>query len=59
MESNLCSDFWSMLHTLLDSLGFQVFVLMQCIRLSLHDTINELKIVLLQVALPSYGCSCA
>ena len=59
MEPNLCSDFWSMLQTLLDSLSFQTFVLMQCIRLSLHDTINELEIVLLQVALPSYGCSCA
>ena len=59
MESNLFSDFWSMLHTFLDSLSFQTFVLMQCIRLSLHDTINKLEIVLLQVALPSYGCSCA
>ena len=59
MESNLCSDFWSMLHTFLDSLSFQTFVVKQCIRLSLHDTISELKIVLEQVAIPSYGCSCA
>ena len=58
MEPNLCSDVWSMLHTFLNSLSFQTYVLMQCIRLSLHDTINKLEIVLLQVALPSYGCSC-
>ena len=44
MEPNLCSDFWSMLHTFLDSLSFQTFVLMQCIRLSLRDTINKLEI---------------
>ena len=59
MEPNLCANFWSVLHTFLDYLSFQTFVLMRCIRLSLHDTINELEIVLLQVALPSYGCSCA
>ena len=58
MESNLCSDFWSMLHTFLDSLSFQTFVLMQCIRLSLHDTVNELTIVLLQVTITLYVCSC-
>ena len=54
MEPNLCSDFWSMLHTFLDSLSFQTFVLMQCIRLSLRDITNEFEIVLLQVGLPSY-----
>ena len=59
MESNLCSDFWSTLHAFLDSLGFQIFVLLQCIRLSLHNTINKLKIVLVHVAVPSYKCSYA
>ena len=59
MESNLCSDFWSTLHAFLDSFGFQIFDLLQCIRLSLHNTIIELKIVLVHVAVPSYGCSYA
>ena len=56
MESNLCSEFWNMLHAFLDSLGFQIFVLLRYIRLSLHNTINELQIVLVHVAVPSYGC---
>ena len=59
MESNLCSDFWGTLHASLDCLGFQIFVLLKCIRLSLHNTENKLKIVLEHVAIPSYGCSYA